>query len=534
MKVKSPSKNKQDIIIGINFGTINSGYSYSVDKDLNKIISNKKEINAIETSRINDLGTKYSSTATISLMNYRNEELNKINYIKGIKSLFTFDEYNNDNLCYVYPSEYVSNFNIKNIIREYFILFKNKILESINQIKIINDNLILWVIPVPLSWKEFEKQIILNAAYESGMKNVKLIYENEAISISMLNDRYIDKKYKSKNKIFMVIDAGGYYTNITINEIQNDESVKEKMQIKKYILEKNIGILSILEEIIKILEQIFGEAFINQLKRKEPGYWVKALEDILNKAIKNTYCLDGMEIFEINSKFKGKGVHQYLYNTERGVKKYNIEYNEFSVILPAGLIGNIIYKNTKQIINAAYNIFDEMKYKKIRIDNIFITGGLSQNKIFQNEIEQKFKNKVNIEYLSSYETAVSKGAVIYGINQDKIKSRISKETIGIKTKEKNNEKIEILVKKGEEIKNMSRFKFIRPSHTGQEIIQLNVYTSENEDLSENNFLGRILIYLGKENKGIIQLNINYDIVFSFHAIDYESRKEIKTNFEFFK
>ena len=477
---------------------------------------------------------KYSSTAIISLMNYRNEELNKINFIHGIKSIFSFDEYNNDNICFVYPNEYVTNFNIKDIIKEYFILFKNSILKNVRDKKMINDNLILWVISIPISWKEYEKQIILKAADESGMKNVKLIYEHEAISLSMLSDRYIDKKYKIKNKVFMVIDAGGFYSNITINEIQNEESVKEKINIQKNIVNKNIGILTVLEEILKILEQIFGENYINYLKRKEPGYWVKILEEIVNKAIKNTYCIDGVEIFEINSKFKGKGVYEYLYNSENGVKKYNIEYNEFSVIFPAGLIGNIIFKNVNEIINIAYNIIDEMKYKNIIIDNIIVTGGLSQNKIFKSEIEKKFKNKANIEYLSSYENIISKGAVIYGINQDKIKSRISKETIGISKKESNNKNIEILVKKGQEITNISLYKFIKPSLNGQEIIQINVFSSENQHLSESDFIGRLLIHLGNQNKGIFQLNIDYDIDLKFFAIDYETGKEIKTNFEFFK
>ena len=533
-KIKNSPLNKQNVVIGINFGTINSGYSYSINNDLNNIFINKNEINALETSRINNEGMKYSSTAIISLMNYRNEELNKINFIHGIKSIFSFDEYNNDNICFVYPNEYVTNFNIKDIIKEYFILFKNSILKNVRDKKMINDNLILWVISIPISWKEYEKQIILKAADESGMKNVKLIYEHEAISLSMLSDRYIDKKYKIKNKVFMVIDAGGFYSNITINEIQNEESVKEKINIQKNIVNKNIGILTVLEEILKILEQIFGENYINYLKRKEPGYWVKILEEIVNKAIKNTYCIDGVEIFEINSKFKGKGVYEYLYNSENGVKKYNIEYNEFSVIFPAGLIGNIIFKNVNEIINIAYNIIDEMKYKNIIIDNIIVTGGLSQNKIFKSEIEKKFKNKANIEYLSSYENIISKGAVIYGINQDKIKSRISKETIGISKKESNNKNIEILVKKGQEITNISLYKFIKPSLNGQEIIQINVFSSENQHLSESDFIGRLLIHLGNQNKGIFQLNIDYDIDLKFYAIDYETGKEIKTNFEFFK
>ena len=397
----------------------------------------------------------------------------------------------------------------------------------------IKKNQIKYIIPIPYSWNEFQKQIILNAGYESGMNNIKLIYDSEAASLSMLNDRYIEQKYKQDNKIFMLINAGGYYTNITIYEITDKSSIKQKLIIKNNIV-KNIGILTISEEIIKVLEQTFGTNYIDYLKRENPGEWVKALKDI-NSAIESTYCVDGIEIFEINSKFKSKGNYEYLYLTDKDIKKYNIEYNEYIVRLPAGLIGNIIFKNVNDIINNIENILNEMKSKRIMINSIIITGGLSKNKIFQSEIEKCLNDKIPINYLTSYDNDISKGAVIYGINPDKIKSRICKETIGIKTKEENNEKIKILIKKGQEIDNYSLIKYIKPSLKNQEIIQINIYSTEKEEeLSENDFIGRLLLYMNNNNHKIIQLTINYDIVLSFDAIDYETGEEIKHNFQFFK
>jgi molecular chaperone DnaK (HSP70) len=409
-------------------------------------------------------------------------------------------------------------------------MIQNDILKNIKNPK-IKKNQIKYIISVPISWKEFEKQIIINAAYESGMNNIRLIYDNEAASLSMMNDRYIESKYKSDHKIFLSIDAGGYYTNITINEITNS-TIKEKIKIKNNIY-KNIGILTISEEIIKILEQIFGKNYIDYLKRENPGEWVKTLKDIYS-AIESTYCIDGIELFEINSKFNSKGKYEYSYQTEKGINKYIIEYNEYIVTLPAGLVGNIIYKNVRYIMNIIDNIIDEMKLKRININSILVSGGLSKNKIFQNEIENNLKIKIPINYLTSYENAISKGAVFYGIDSDKIKSRISKETIGIRVKENNNNKIKVLIKKGEEIENYSLNIFIKPSLKNQERIQINVYATDNEELSENDFLGRLLLYLNKNNNGIIQLTIKYDIVLNFYAVDYEKEEEIKFDFELFK
>ena len=59
--------NNETIIIGIDFGTINSGYSFSIDNDTNKINLKGKSPNEIETSKNTQLGQKISFLASSSL-----------------------------------------------------------------------------------------------------------------------------------------------------------------------------------------------------------------------------------------------------------------------------------------------------------------------------------------------------------------------------------------------------------------------------------------------------------------------------------
>ena len=95
-----------------------------------------------------------------------------------------------------------------------------------------------------------------------------------------------------------------------------------------------------------------------------------------------------------------------------------------------------------------------------------------------------------------------------------------------------------MVKKGEILEKFSKLKFIKASTNKQEIIQLNIYISENEIekeyLEEKDYFGRLLLHIKSGYNGIIQLKINYDTVLSFSAIEYNNQKEIKTEFEFFK
>lgn len=327
----------------------------------------------------------------------------------------------------------------------------------------------------------------------------------------------------------MLIDAGGYFIDISINEfLDKYGNINQILDSKTYYL----GINKIIEDILKILEDLFGIAKINYIKKNNPGNWIRILKDI-NLAIENVYCVEGIEIYEINGQFKNdKGYSFYHYKN----KKYKIEYNEFSVILPGNLIGNIILNIINEIIFNIDEIIKELNIKKIKLKSIVIAGGFSENKIFQTEIENYFlKYKINIEYLHSYQTAISKGSILYAIyNMGKEQIRRSLVTIGIK----NIKKMEIILNKGDKIKNILCTKYLKPISENQKFIQLNIYSTSEEILNkgdlEKYFFGRLLLKINNKEDKIIQLTITYDIILNFYAFNNENGKEIETEFQYFQ
>ena len=529
-------ENFNEIIIGIDFGSINTGYSYNISskKDLAefpKIISEGKTPNEIEISRHDHKGLKYAYKASVSLGNYRYEELEQINFIKGIKNLMYMDKYNNDNLCFVYPNDCIQNINITNVIKEYLSMIKNDILNKIkNEKKSFDINNIKWVMTVPHSWNEFQKQIILNSALESGLSNISFIYETEAACLSIYTDKSFSNDFIKRKTKFILIDIGGINTQFSVFEI-NTDNVQEKMPIKNNIV-SNTGFLSIVEKIIKVLESVLGKNNINKIKKEQPGSWLRILKDI-NKAIENTYRKNGIEIFDIYLPFSYRGQYEYKHETENGIKKYIIKYESYNLIFPAGLIGDFIADSINKILNNTNIIIEEMKSKRININNLVITGGLSKNKIIQNEIKNYFieNEYMKIHYLSSNENSISKGGVYYGLNNNTIFSRYTTETIGIKLENE----IKVLIKKGTIINNnFNKIIFIKPIKEKQRIIQINVYASNiNEFLDEKDFIGRLIIDLNNYND-IIKVEIDYDVILRFHAYDIKNGKEIETRFEYFK
>jgi len=523
------------IIIGIDLGSINTGYSYSIkpinhDNEKIKIINEKKYPNEIEISRNEQKGLKYALKASVSLANYGFEELNNINFIKGIKNLIYMDKYNNDNLCYFYPNEFVNEFNITNGFKEYLLMIKNDILKKLKEDK-ININKIKWILSVPQCWYQFEKQIILNSAIESGLSDVSFIYESESAALSLYLENTIPNDFIKRKKNIILIDVGGINTQLSIYELNNNY-INEKVQIENNII-KNTGFLNIVDKIIKVLEEALGKKNIIKIKKEDPGSWIGILKDI-QKAIENIYKLDGIEIFDIYLPFSFQGQYEYKYESEKGIKKYIIKYESYNLIFPAGLIGNFIYESMNNILNNITNIINEMKSKRIAINNIIVTGGFSKNKIFQNEIKNHFieYSHMHIYFLSSNDNAISKGEVYYGLNNSKINNRLSTETIGIKI----DNKIQILLKKGDNMNNsFSKTIFIKPTRDNNNLIQMNIYASNtNELLTENDFIGRLMIPLNGNNNDVIMIKIKYDVVLTFKAYNKKNGKEIKTKFEYFK
>ena len=531
----SPKKIKEingDIIVGIDFGFINSGYSHILGNDISNIYVNKKGPSDIGLSIANQKGIHYSLASSVSMKNYNAKELNNIIYIKGIKSILTsLNNTINDNLCYIYPNHIINKLNILKNIKEYFIMFKNDIIkelsESYSKIEIIEEK-IQWIISVPSIWEEFQKQILNYALINSGIKNYKIIYESEAAALSMYYNKYIPKNLKQKNKSFILIDTGGYSLDIAAYQIIDRYGSIREIQIPTT---DNKAVNNIKEEIIKILCNIFGKATIHTIKRDKPGEWIQILNDI-DIAIENTYDTDGNDYFEINSRFNENfnKIFEYDYYNN----KYKIELKNNLLIFPSSLIGKIILNNINNIRNIIQEIMDNLKQKNINLDSMIITGGLSQNKILQKEIKHYFSkdNKIKIEFLSSYQTVVSKGSVLYGIKPSQIPLRISPITIGIKDKSNN---IEILIRKGDEIKNsVTIYKFLKAIDEQQNVIQLNIYISNDHEIGENNYFGRLLLKMNDKNKGVIQIRIQYDTCLNFYALNYNNGNEIETEFQFFK
>ena len=181
-------KTKFNTIVGIDFGSINSGYYIIFNSIDEKDIIYDEISSQIILDKIDGVGLRIGGNA------YERFKLEKNNkYILYFSSLIkNFDPRINDNLI---KSDYSGDeIKLKIVVKEFMRKTKEEIEEKIKERKInYNLNEIKWVIAVPPLWDIKGKKFMEDAAEKAGMFNLDVIFEPEAIYSSL---------FKEDNKIF--------------------------------------------------------------------------------------------------------------------------------------------------------------------------------------------------------------------------------------------------------------------------------------------------------------------------------------------
>jgi molecular chaperone DnaK (HSP70) len=289
--------------------------------------------------------------------------------------------------------------------------------------KYIKDD-IKWVVTIPAIWNEYGKQFMINCSKKAGMNDISIALEPEAASLTMFTDNNINKKFKEKGKIFMLIDAGGYTIDITLNEIVDDYGNLKQISPPSG---GAYGSMNINRDLIRLVENVFGIEQINDLRRNKYDLWKMTLDSIERK--KKEIKDDGSdsEYFKIDIRFEKQLCNQ---NTLCYKETYfgEVKYDNNYLYVPKDLMKRIILKNILPIIEHIKVLLEKFK----NIDLLVFTGGFSNCKILIEEIKKNFKG-IQYKILSRPETSVMNGAVIYGIKPNKIISRRVPYTIGIST-----------------------------------------------------------------------------------------------------
>lgn len=496
----SPLVNDQ-LYISIDFGNYKSIYAYNFDNDDKIIQGQMRKIPSIIILNKSDYkGKNFGKSSVSSISNYDEDEFNKIIYFDNLKKLLEIIN-NNGNNTNTTDRNFCQS---SKAVIEYLRLLSDEIMKEINSLK--NNNYLKeevnWIINAPRIWDDNAKMNLINLAKEAGMYNVELALDSEVASLSVLNDKIIDNKLKTNGKIFLLVDLGDYKVDISLNKIENNNINQLTEPLGGYFGSRNIN-----EDLMKIIEKVFGKEIIENAKEKQFDEYLLTLNNL--EEVKKKYKKNSTKSYEVYAKFdrknsfwdnlKYKGIYilkklkiKEMFR-EFKYENYSIKYDENKIYLPDNLIEKIINYRINEIINY-------IKSKVIFIkkyDYIVLTGGFSNNPILVNEFRNNFKN---VRVLSNQENSVLEGSLIYIKNKKRINSIISYNTYGFKIplNEKDNKtdsEISILIKKGEVL--TSDFYIIKTMSikSKEDYFCVDFFKSSNEKLTSDDYFGTLKIDL---------------------------------------
>ena len=432
-KIIMGEKNK--IIIGLDFGSTQSGYQI-----FNNSIIDFENGKIITTELIFDSYFKKGLSIGIKAKNYPKKNIEKENKLYFTKFKRNLDPKNKNNMA---NSTIPIGGQLENdiVIKEFLILMKEHIIENVGGINYLNIKDIKWILTVPPLLDENAKNKMRELAIKAEMRNVEIALEPEVASLAIFYEKNIGEELLKPKNTFLLVDMGGLTVDFTAMKILDENhNLEQLLEPVSYTFGSNF----INDEIINIIETVYGKEKLNKVKKENYDKWEKTLEEIEKK--KKEIDDNKAESFNLIIQFNDNRCGTFRDNCKFTYNGTEIPYTSTSINIPNHLILTIINDLGNKIVK---KIKQKISETKEDINYIILTGGFSNNIILRKKIKNSLENSASdLIFLNEPEKTVMKGAALYGIKPNQIKKRIMPISIGISL---DNNKFHTFVKRGESV-----------------------------------------------------------------------------------
>ncbi|RIA87081.1 hypothetical protein C1645_828289 [Glomus cerebriforme] len=553
---KSSHHSDIKVVVGLDFGTGYSGFSYCHVANSQSIISNDSwpgESGQFKTKTVLQYDVKYNNVEFWGThLAKRLIRRNKIHRNKPVE-LFKLCLGNLllDDQKPKLPVDYKKA--ITDYFREIGKVIKNTVEKHWPGVDFFEN--VLMILPILVEYSERDEDIIRECIYNADLisdecsENLQFITESEAATIYCIENGLNEIGLLNIGTTFMIVDCG-YTTSLTTRKFLGN---KQSGEITDHFADL-CGSESIDRKFIDVLREKLGDHAINLLIENHNNEFQCLVRDFC-RLVKIPFTGDDTNyLYELDIEENAPILLHYVNKETRKIIEENdclisIKYNDIKKMFDP-VIDRIINMIRVQLSNN-YETCSAM----------FLVGGLSQNIYFQKRIKQEFQDRVQTISVPSFPiAAIARGAVIYGslINLDRLSfnrlnklkfrvtSRILKFTYGIelikdwkegvdppyrKTHDGKVYKFSPLVRRGEEIRDQT-FSFERKPEKAFQISMkcafyyTREYSAEYLDEPGMELLGVIEIELPDVHFGI---NRSIEFGLTFGQLEIIAFSRNKTN-----
>ena len=257
--------------------------------------------------------------------------------------------------------------------------------------------------------------------------------QKELSSIGTLQD----STALSKPVHYLVVDCGGGTLDMAAHKLTKSADGKITIEEIHQAHGGPYGGFAVNVEFEKLLKALFqlSNEDMEKIKKQHSRPWTK----LIYEDFEGNKCSDQVHT-EITT-----GIHKNILKEVKAITGKNIEdlvaeYKRHEVQWDdeeEGLViqSDVIYSLFLPVITHIIAAIDQVLKKPEcqYIEKILLVGGFAASNYLYDEVKRTFSPSKIVEVSSTPSLAVLKGAVLYGLHQDMIKSRVMSQSIGIET-----------------------------------------------------------------------------------------------------
>ncbi|CAB5192644.1 unnamed protein product [Rhizophagus irregularis] len=430
------------VVVGLDFGTTYSGFSYCNIVNPNNIVTNEQWKG--------DFGFK-----TNTALQYDDSYNTVMSW--GAPALAKRPNRRKKNISETKPVElfklHLGNLS-KNLKPKLPIGYKKAITDYLREIgKLIKETItrhweidfyesVLLILTVPTEYSEKDKAIMRECAHNAELitekcsNKLQFTTEPEAAAIYCMNSSLQEYDLSTTETTFTIVDCGGGTIDITIRKLIGNNQLGEVTESTG----DYCGGTFVDKEFINFLRKKLGDSAIDSFINYHYGPFQYMVQNFCKYA-KIPFTGDQSEYrpYELDIQECAPNLLQYVNEETR----FKMEENEWLV--------EIDYDDVKAMFDPVVNkiirlIHLQLSNAREKCSTMFLVGGFSESKYLQKRIREEFQHRVKNISVPIHPTAATlRGATLYGLslknsvdNFDSfhyvISSRILKYTYGIKVR----------------------------------------------------------------------------------------------------
>ncbi|OWF53935.1 heat shock 70 kDa protein 12B-like [Mizuhopecten yessoensis] len=299
---------------------------------------------------------------------------------------------------------------------------------------------IQWVLTVPAIWSEPAKQFMRVAAVDAGLLSEQLILalEPEAASLFCKHQpvqSMVDGEGKKMGVFrhgtkYMVLDAGGGTIDITVHQVQKNETIKEIHKASG----GNWGGTSVDDEFESLLSDIVGEQIFREFKNDSVEDLLELYRNFEVKKRSISKTMEGKITFTVPVKlqeiFRKHHPNDKMDRFIKGNRKYSSDviWRGDKLRMSKALTMSLFDRSLRNIIKHLDQIIGHQNVHDLSA--ILMVGGYSECPLLQDAMKERFP-QLKVIVPREAGLAVLKGAVITGHCPNIITERICRYTYGV-------------------------------------------------------------------------------------------------------